>query len=367
MAVDIRPGSPTFGKWVGEVLSGENFRQLYVPPGFAHGFCVLSETAHVQYKCTDFYAGTTRSASSGTIPRSGSTGRCEDPLLSDKDRDAPRLADDPAAPLRPDGHEPRMADDLFTPTDLRQMAELGIAPAEAARQVELFRNPPPVHPRAAPLPRRRRHPHALRERPSPGSWPASRRRPARGRIGKFVPASGAATPDVQGAARGPERPAGPSRPPRSGPSSTTSPASPSTRTSPRSRTAGPARRSSEHLLTTRAWATPSCPRGCSKFHRYPDGPRTPFEEHLVEAADVTRDAEGVCRLHFTVSPRARGAVPTRCSKRSGRATRSATAAASRSPSPTSSARPTRWPWTPRTGPSGRRTARSSSGPAATAR
>jgi dTDP-4-dehydrorhamnose 3,5-epimerase len=55
VAVDIRPASLTFGRWVGEILSGENFRQLYVPPGFAHGFCVLSETAHVLYKCTELY------------------------------------------------------------------------------------------------------------------------------------------------------------------------------------------------------------------------------------------------------------------------------------------------------------------------
>lgn len=56
MAVDIRQGSPTFGKWVGELLSGENKRQLWIPPGFAHGFVVLSETAEFLYKTTDYYA-----------------------------------------------------------------------------------------------------------------------------------------------------------------------------------------------------------------------------------------------------------------------------------------------------------------------
>lgn len=56
VAVDIRKGSPTFGQWVGMELSEENHCQLYVPPGFAHGFCVLSETADFLYKCTDFYA-----------------------------------------------------------------------------------------------------------------------------------------------------------------------------------------------------------------------------------------------------------------------------------------------------------------------
>lgn len=56
VAVDIRPNSPTFGKWVGERLSFENRSQLYVPEGFAHGFQVLSDQAQVLYKCTDFYS-----------------------------------------------------------------------------------------------------------------------------------------------------------------------------------------------------------------------------------------------------------------------------------------------------------------------
>ncbi|MFH1717143.1 MAG: dTDP-4-dehydrorhamnose 3,5-epimerase [Planctomycetota bacterium] len=55
VAVDIRLGSATFGQWVSEVLSGENHRQMYVPPGFAHGYCVTSATAIFSYKCTDFY------------------------------------------------------------------------------------------------------------------------------------------------------------------------------------------------------------------------------------------------------------------------------------------------------------------------
>lgn len=55
VAVDIRRGSPTFGKWVGAWLSSENFRQIYIPIGFAHGFCVTSEIAQVEYKCTDYY------------------------------------------------------------------------------------------------------------------------------------------------------------------------------------------------------------------------------------------------------------------------------------------------------------------------
>jgi dTDP-4-dehydrorhamnose 3,5-epimerase len=55
VAVDIRKNSPTFGQWVGELLSGENHKQLWVPPGFAHGFYVTSESAELSYKCTDYY------------------------------------------------------------------------------------------------------------------------------------------------------------------------------------------------------------------------------------------------------------------------------------------------------------------------
>jgi len=56
VAVDLRRSSPTFGKWVGEILSAENHRMLWIPPGFAHAFLVLSEFADFLYKCTDFYA-----------------------------------------------------------------------------------------------------------------------------------------------------------------------------------------------------------------------------------------------------------------------------------------------------------------------
>lgn len=55
VAVDIRKGSPTFGKWVGEILSEDNHHQLFVPKGFAHGFCVLSDDVDFVYKCSDFY------------------------------------------------------------------------------------------------------------------------------------------------------------------------------------------------------------------------------------------------------------------------------------------------------------------------
>ena len=93
VAVDIRPGSPTFGRWVGETLSGENARQLYVPPGFAHGFCVLSETAHVQYKCTDVYHPGDEIGIVWNDPEIGIDWPLTDPVLNEKDRKAPRLAE----------------------------------------------------------------------------------------------------------------------------------------------------------------------------------------------------------------------------------------------------------------------------------
>lgn len=55
VAADVAPGSPTFGQWVGVELSADNFRQIYVPPRYAHGFCVISDVAEVEYKCTELY------------------------------------------------------------------------------------------------------------------------------------------------------------------------------------------------------------------------------------------------------------------------------------------------------------------------
>jgi dTDP-4-dehydrorhamnose 3,5-epimerase len=89
VAVDIRPGSATFGKWVGARLSGESFRQMFIPPGFAHGFCVLSATAEVEYKCTDFYD---RADEIGARWDSvGIEWPIQDPLLSPKDAALPPL------------------------------------------------------------------------------------------------------------------------------------------------------------------------------------------------------------------------------------------------------------------------------------
>jgi dTDP-4-dehydrorhamnose 3,5-epimerase len=93
VAVDIRPRSPTFGRWVGIRLSGGNFRQLWIPPGFAHGFCVLSEVVHVEYKCTGFYDREDEISLAWNDPDVGIAWPVSDPMLSDKDRQAPRLAD----------------------------------------------------------------------------------------------------------------------------------------------------------------------------------------------------------------------------------------------------------------------------------
>jgi len=92
VAVDIRRGSPSFGRWLGARLSGDNFRQLYIPPGFAHGFCVLSADVHVEYKCTDFYDPTDELAVAWNDPEIGIVWPMADPALSEKDRTAPPLA-----------------------------------------------------------------------------------------------------------------------------------------------------------------------------------------------------------------------------------------------------------------------------------
>jgi len=93
VAVDARPDSPTFGRWVSAVLSSENHHQLYVPPGFVHGFVVLSETAHVQYKCTDFYQKDDEIGVLWNDPDLGIDWPIADPLLNDRDRSFPRLAE----------------------------------------------------------------------------------------------------------------------------------------------------------------------------------------------------------------------------------------------------------------------------------
>ena len=93
VAVDVRRGSPTFGRWVGVVLSAESFRQCYVPPGFAHGFSVLSAHADVEYKCTDLYDPAGQLGLSWNDPALAIPWRVESPILSPRDRDNPTIAD----------------------------------------------------------------------------------------------------------------------------------------------------------------------------------------------------------------------------------------------------------------------------------
>ncbi len=92
VAVDIRPGSSTFGKWVGVYLSERNKRQLFIPEGLAHGFCVISETAHFLYKCSDFYFQHDEGGIIWSDPDIGIDWPVKDPIVSEKDKQLPRLS-----------------------------------------------------------------------------------------------------------------------------------------------------------------------------------------------------------------------------------------------------------------------------------
>lgn len=91
VAVDIRKGSPTFGRWISIVLSEEEKKALYIPPDFAHGFCVLSEEAEIFYKCTDFYSRAHERCIRWDDPDLSIPWPAENPVLSQKDRTAPLL------------------------------------------------------------------------------------------------------------------------------------------------------------------------------------------------------------------------------------------------------------------------------------
>jgi dTDP-4-dehydrorhamnose 3,5-epimerase len=95
VAVDVRVGSPTFGRWFGQRLSGDNKRQLYIPEGLAHGFCVLSEHALLGYKCTERYHPETEISIAWDDPQLAITWPVSQPVLSGKDRAGVRLADLP--------------------------------------------------------------------------------------------------------------------------------------------------------------------------------------------------------------------------------------------------------------------------------
>src|SRR5271154_6557307 len=91
VAVDIRKGSPTLGKWVGIEASAENRRQVWAPAGFARGFCVLSEVAEIQYKCTGLYSNKAESGIRWDDPKIGIKWPIDNVLLSEKDRTAQTL------------------------------------------------------------------------------------------------------------------------------------------------------------------------------------------------------------------------------------------------------------------------------------
>ena len=93
VVVDVRHGSPTFGEWMGAELSAENHHQLWVPPGFAHGFVVLSESADFLYKCTDVYHPEDEGGVLWNDPDLGIDWPIEEPMLSAKDTALPRLRD----------------------------------------------------------------------------------------------------------------------------------------------------------------------------------------------------------------------------------------------------------------------------------
>lgn len=93
VAVDVRPGSATFGRWVAATLSGANHHQLWLPPGFAHGFVVLSESAMFAYKCTALYDKASERSVRWNDPDIGIRWPVSDVQLSDKDAHAPLLRD----------------------------------------------------------------------------------------------------------------------------------------------------------------------------------------------------------------------------------------------------------------------------------
>jgi dTDP-4-dehydrorhamnose 3,5-epimerase len=93
VAVDIRVGSPTFGQWYGAVLNDENHRQMYVPPGLAHGFVVLSDTVDFIYKCTDYYHPEDEKGLLWNDPAIGVDWQIDQPLLSEKDNKNKTLAE----------------------------------------------------------------------------------------------------------------------------------------------------------------------------------------------------------------------------------------------------------------------------------
>jgi len=93
VAADVNPDSDSFGQWVGVELNEENHRQLWIPPGYAHGFCVLSDEADFQYKCTALYDPASDAGVAWNDPDLAIDWPIDAPLLSDKDKALPTLKD----------------------------------------------------------------------------------------------------------------------------------------------------------------------------------------------------------------------------------------------------------------------------------
>lgn len=93
VAVDVRPKSPTFKTWVGVILSQQNFKQIYIPPGFAHGFCVLSDNAQFEYKCSAYYDPADELTILWSDPDININWPITEPILSDKDKNALPLSE----------------------------------------------------------------------------------------------------------------------------------------------------------------------------------------------------------------------------------------------------------------------------------
>jgi len=93
VAVDLRRGSPSFGRSVGVALSADNFKQCFIPIGFAHGFCVLTDTAEVEYKCSDTYDAADEFGIAWNDPALAIAWPVSDPILSERDRHHPTLAE----------------------------------------------------------------------------------------------------------------------------------------------------------------------------------------------------------------------------------------------------------------------------------
>lgn len=206
---------------------------------------------------------------------------------------------------------PRVAEELFSPPDLELMAEAGISPAEVARQIELFRNPPPytrVLRPCTPGDGVKILPEALHAELLDCFEQAARQ----GRTGRLVPASGAATRMFKALlAYLNEEEKEPDQEVRTFFENLPRFAFYEALAAAMARDGldlidalrqGDLRTVLSYLLTGKGLHYAAYPKGLLLFHRYPDGPRTPFEEHLIEAAETLRDESGTCRLHFTVSP-----------------------------------------------------------------